>query len=210
MARLSEKSRSHVETVSDWPKGTYKRKFGYLHDQVWFPVSGNEYMQERPSPEYMVKHTIAGNTYYRLYLDRRMFWFKWFHIRLHTFYQGDDDSAVHDHPWWFITIPFTTYYETVEEQIPSPFPWYDWRQRRPGDHPTYWRRRIRRVRAFLPHFRRATHRHFVLKPEKPFHTIILTGPLKRDWGFWPKDNAFIPHREWATYDRDVKPGDRLT
>ena len=68
MARLSEKSRSHVETVSDWPKGTYKRKIGFLHDQVWFPVSGNEYMQERPSPEYMVKHTIAGNTYYRLYL----------------------------------------------------------------------------------------------------------------------------------------------
>ena len=111
---------------------------------------------------------------------------------------------------WFITIPFTTYYETVEEQIPSPFPWYDWRQRRPGDHPTYWRRRIRKVRAFLPHFRRATHRHFVLKPANTFRTIILTGPLKRDWGFWPKDNAFIPHREWATYDRDVKPGDRLT
>lgn len=184
MALLSETSRSHVETLADWPRGTYDRKVGFMHDQVWFPVSGNEYMEERPSPEYMVKHSIAGNKYYRLYLDRRMLWCKWFHIRLHTFYQGDDDSAPHDHPWWFITIPFTTYKETVF--TPD------------------GRANTRKVRAFMPHFRRATHRHFVLEPEKPFRTIILTGTLKRDWGFWPNEHSFIPHRDWATYDREVK------
>jgi len=199
MAKLSQKIRSHVETISDWPRGTRKRGIGFLHDRVWFPTDKSDY--ELLDPEKTFK--LFDNKWHELYLDRRMFWFK-FGIRIHTFHIGDDDAAVHDHPWWFITFPLRSYTETYEERIPAPFPWYDWRRRRPAKHPMYWVRRLRVVRAFRFHFRSAKHRHFVHEPFRPFRTIIFTGRLKNNWGFWPESDTFIPHREWSTYNREVE------
>jgi len=44
------------------------------------------------------------------YLERWIIWLG-FTIRLHKFHKGDDDRAFHDHPWWFITMPFSAYLE---------------------------------------------------------------------------------------------------
>lgn len=180
MAQLSANRKSYVHQVSDWPRGTYRRKWGFLHDQVWFPVA------DLSTVSVMNKHPDTpierfNGKLYDLYLDRRMLWTPWFHIRLHKFYQGDDDAAPHDHPWWFITIPFSSYTETV--------------------FTSDGRANTRKVRAFIPHFRRGTHRHFVHHPREPFRTLILTGRLKRNWGFWPRPDKFIPHREWSNYNR---------
>src|SRR5580692_11012239 len=49
------------------------------------------------------------------YLDRYILYFWPITLRLHRFWRGDDDRAPHDHPWWFITIPFTSYVEAVYE-----------------------------------------------------------------------------------------------
>jgi len=196
VAMLSSERKSCVETVKDWPKGTRRRGLGYLHDQIWFPA---DVPVEAPSDHVMCRDF----KWYQLYLDRKMIWTPFGTLRLHTFYMGDDDAAVHDHPWWFITFPFRSYTETYEEEIPS-WKWYDWRKKIPGDHPMYWVRRVRLVRAWRFHFRRATHRHFVHAPDRPFRTIILTGPLKRNWGFWPDGDTFIPHREWTNYNASDK------
>lgn len=196
MARLNEARRSKVVTVSEWPRDARSRGVGWVHDQVWFPVS-DEYRWDSEM------RRIDGS-WYALYLDRKMFWFGWT-LRFHTFYMGDEDSAPHDHPWWFVTFPLVSYWETVEELIPSPLHWYDWRKRRPADHPMYWRRRASKVRAFLPHFRRAKHRHFVHEGEKPIRTIVLTGRVARTWGFWPRNHMFVTYKRWADYRKRKMP-----
>ena len=105
------------------------------------------------------------------YLERWILWLG-FSLRLHRFHKGDDDRAYHDHPWWFVTFPINTYLELT------------------GDGQT------RRVRAFLPHFRPARHRHIVklCRPGSVW-TIIVTGPKSKDWGFWD-DGRFIPNSQW--------------
>jgi hypothetical protein len=183
MAKLNSKERSRVETLFEWPKNVRTTGFGLLHDRVWFPTNKSDY--DLMDPEKSFK--LFNDRWYELYLDRRMLWFK-FGIRIHTFHMGDDDAAVHDHPWWFITIPFRSYTETVENVHTV-------------DGKLTWTRNSRKVRAFLPHFRPSHHRHFVHEPGRPFCTIILTGRLRRNWGFWTSYKNFVPHREWATYDR---------
>jgi hypothetical protein len=194
VATLSGESKSIVETVFDWPRGTRSRKWGLLRDQIWFPVSREEW-EEREADIFCASYDTAevmrelmyrDGRYYRLYLDRRMIWLKLFrwtwNLRLHRFSMGDDDAAVHTHPWWFVTIPLRTYTETV--MLPS------------GEM------RVQKVRAFLPHFRSCKHRHFVHEPERPFYTIVLTGSLANNWGFWPDAETFVPHREWTDYQRE--------
>lgn len=100
-------------------------------------------------------------------------------LRLHKFYQGDDDRAPHDHPWWFVTFPLATYREWV------------WNPQ-DGDFQPH----VNTVRRFRFHFRPATYRHRVLPVERPFWTIVVSGKFSRVWGFWPKPNEFVPYWEW--------------
>lgn len=105
------------------------------------------------------------------YLERWILWCG-FTLRLHRFHKGDDDRAFHDHPWWFVTIPFSAY----RERIPD------------AD--------ARIVKPFRPHFRPARHRHIVqLVGNKPVWTLIITGPKCQDWGFWPGEH-FVHHEIW--------------
>lgn len=185
MAQLDSKRRSYVKTISDWPRGTRRRGVGFLHDQVWFPApTDGTFVPDRPG--HIPIERFDGQ-WHELYLDRRMFWCRWlgFGIRIHTFYAGDDDAAPHDHPWWFITIPLRSYYETVQSED--------------------GRLNSRVVRAWRPHFRRATHRHFVHEPLKPFKTIIITGNVSHNWSFYPTIRGKIRrvlHREWTNYNRE--------
>ena len=105
------------------------------------------------------------------YLER---WILWCGItlRVHKFLKSDDDRVFHDHPWWFVSVPFAAYHEYVPDQP------------------------VRIVKPWRTHFRRAHHRHIVkLIAAKPVRTLILTGPKVREWGFWQNDN-FIHHQEW--------------
>ncbi len=103
----------------------------------------------------------------------------WFNIYLHKFLRDDDDRALHDHPWWFLSIMLRgVYYEMT---------------------PSEWNRfgqvALRKTGSVA--FRRATHRHRVaLIRDKagnpiPCWTLVFTGPKVRTWGFWcPK--GFVP------------------
>lgn len=62
-------------------------------------------------------------------------------LRLHVFHRGDPGDALHDHPWWYVTVPLVSYVEQVL-----------------GRGVLYYRV----VPALWPSFRPASHTHKVL------------------------------------------------
>lgn len=115
------------------------------------------------------------------YLDRFILYLGGPCLRLHRFWRGDDDRAVHDHPWTFWTFPLTDYVEVY------------WAPRA-----QHMRKRI--VMRWKWHKREAEFRHFVIGradgKKKPFWTIVIATEVKRDWGFWPEPRKFIYWKEW--------------
>jgi len=101
----------------------------------------------------------------------------WFNIYLHKFMRDDDDRALHDHPWWFVSIMVRGgYIEFRDEGF-----------------------KVRSAPSIA--FRRATDRHRVRlfkdgEVNRPCWTIVITGAKKRTWGFWcPK--GFVPWTEFV-------------
>lgn len=86
---------------------------------------------------------------------------KRFNIYLHQFLRSDDDRALHDHPWWNVSIVLRgSYLEHIQGQMP----------------------RHRGVGAIV--FRLATLAHRVeLIGDRPAWTLFITGPVVREWGF---------------------------
>lgn len=120
-----------------------------------------------------------------------------FNIYLHKFLRDDDDRALHDHPWWFVSLILKGGYSEVVGTV-------DWQGHRTE-------RRIYRAAGNLV-FRPATHRHRVVlwrdqvayKP-KPCWTLIVTGRKKRTWGFWcPK--GFVPWFDFVAQDDEGNIG----
>lgn len=117
------------------------------------------------------------------YLER---WFVYLFgrtIRLHKFFRGDDDRALHDHPWKFWTFPLTAYWEYVPNGT-------------------------QKVEARRWHYRPSRYQHMVLgshaKADKrgvkfstpdPFWTIVVTGKKDRSWGFYP-DGKYVYYRDF--------------
>jgi hypothetical protein len=108
----------------------------------------------------------------------------WLNVYLHKFLRDDDDRALHDHPWAFISFMlFGAYYEMT-----------------PSEWNRYGQVAFRRTWSIA--FRRATHQHRVaLLRDKsgqpiPCWTLVVTGPKVRTWGFWcPK--GFVPWHEFV-------------
>ena len=96
-----------------------------------------------------------------------------FTIRLHVFHRSDEDRALHDHPWWFVSLLLWGSYR--EHTVDGTTPW-------------------RRVGSIA--FRRATHRHRVeIKPGSKCITFVISGPIRRMWGFW-KNGGFWPYKDY--------------
>lgn len=117
-------------------------------------------------------------------------WYLWprnrrCNLYLHRFLRDDEDRALHDHPWWFVSLVISGSYAEV---VPSG---------------TVQRHR------FSIAFRRALHRHRVVLPRDsrglpvPCWTIVLTGRRQREWGFWcPR--GFVP---WQVFTKPENPGE---
>ena len=99
----------------------------------------------------------------------------WLNVYLHKFLHDDEDRALHDHPWWFISVMLKgEYWEVVNERFIE-------------DSSTYseW---VSRTAPSIA-FRKATHAHRVVlerndnQQPMPCWTLVITGRVIRDWGF---------------------------
>lgn len=100
---------------------------------------------------------------------------KWFTIYLHKFLRDDDDRALHDHPWNFLSFMLKgSYDEVTDNGIVS-----------------------RTSPSFA--FRRAEHRHRVILTSDHCWTIVIRGKVIREWGFWcPK--GFVHWKDFTASD----------
>lgn len=103
-----------------------------------------------------------------------------FNIYLHYFARSDDDRALHDHPWWNLSILLEgTYTEHTIDQGGV---------------------NVRTVRkAGDLKFRGAKHAHRIELTDGPCWTLFVTGPKFREWGF----HCPAGWRPWQDF---VKPG----
>lgn len=111
---------------------------------------------------------------------------RWLNVYLHKFCRDDDDRALHDHPWWFLSLMIRGMYTEIIAQ--------DW-ERNSG------RGFVRSAPSLA--IRRAEHRHRVVLERDgtgnivPCWTLVITGPRVREWGFWcPR--GFVPWREFTS------------
>lgn len=104
-------------------------------------------------------------------------------VFVHRFHRGDDDVALHNHPWhWAISIVLAGGY--TEE-------------RRYGDKVAR-----REVRPPAINLIRAQDFHRVDLLEEDCWSIFIAGPRAGSWGFWDRDSGqFWPWREFISLVR---------
>lgn len=107
---------------------------------------------------------------------------RYFNVYLHQFLRDDDDRALHDHQWRFVSVMLRGSYE---EEVPGGL----------DHHPM-----IARTAPSVA-IRPATHAHRVVLVKDragnplPCWTLLFTGPVVREWGFHcPKG-----WRQWTVF-----------
>ena len=125
--------------------------------------------------------TIQDNYLLRWYLIPQN---RWFNVYLHNIRHSDDDRALHDHPWWNMSIIIKgSYHELTRERM------------------RYWPQ-------WSVIFRKATQAHRLIVPDdSDIWTLFITGPRTRVWGFHcPK--GWIPWTEFVNMDDtgEIGPG----
>jgi hypothetical protein len=95
---------------------------------------------------------------------------RWFNIYLHNIVRSDDDRALHDHPWWNLSVVLKGGYWEVrplDATDPSGVTISTWRS--PGSLV----------------LRRATAAHRLAIPTGgSCWSLFITGRKVREWGFW--------------------------
>lgn len=109
-------------------------------------------------------------------------------VRLHHWLGPDDDRALHDHPWWFITLVLRGGYTDCGAET---------------DH----------LHAGSVRYRPALHRHTVVPDADGAWTLLITGPAVRAWGFWLNGKFRKANKWFLAYghhpcDAGVAPMDR--
>lgn len=115
-----------------------------------------------------------------------------FNIYLHNIVRDDDDRALHDHPWWNLSIVLKGGYAEVTPYFNPLYP----------DlaldvfHPPNLRRKWRGPGSVV--LRKATDAHrLLIDKEQPCWSLFITGRSVRTWGFWcPK--GFVPWRDFVS------------
>lgn len=107
-----------------------------------------------------------------------------FNIYLHHFMRSDDDRALHDHPWWNLSILLRGRY--VEHTIDA------------GGINVRTERRAGQMK-----FRSACAAHRIELVDGPCWTLFLTGLRLRDWGFHCR-LGWVP---WQQFTKPENPGE---
>ena len=117
----------------------------------------------------------------------------WFSVMLHWIRHPDPDAVLHDHPVGFVSFVLRGSYV---EQIPDPVePVAKLYTKGPNYLPIiFWRCYSHRVRWF--NFKRATDKHYISHVEPKTLTLVFAGPKRREWGYSPVPETFIPWQEF--------------
>ncbi len=107
-------------------------------------------------------------------------------LLLHCFARGDDDEALHDHPWNFRTTLLSGGYI---ENLPPP----SWQK---GELGPQWDQRCEVRITGDTIDRGAEDLHCVGRIAPNTWTLVRTGPRVRDWGFHPHG---LPWVGWRSY-----------
>jgi hypothetical protein len=117
-----------------------------------------------------------------------------FNIYLHNVLRDDDERALHDHPWWNLSIVLRGGYWEIK---PLYRPLY------PDLAPEVFRTNLDKLWRGPASvvLRRPTDAHrLVLDEGRPSWSLFITGPNVRTWGFWcPKG--------WRPWQEFCAPGD---
>lgn len=112
---------------------------------------------------------------------------RWFNIYLHNMRRSDEDRALHDHPWWNVSIVLKGGYleHTPSHGYNGAMTYWS----NDGRYNTHWRRPGSIV------FRRAEALHRLsIRPGEQSWSLFITGRLVREWGFaCPK--GWISHKQ---------------
>ena len=156
---------------------THPNQTGWAWRRRWFTGQPHQIIGSPDNPYLLRWYVIPRNKRLNLYV--------------HKFLRDDDDRALHDHPWWFVSVilrgGYIEHTESAEGRMVLLCRTSIFDVRSP-----WWRRSVG--------FRRATHRHMVALPHGlnsegradstvprvPAWTLIITGPNVRTWGFWCK------------------------
>ena len=117
---------------------------------------------------------IIGPEACPLMLRRTLVSNRWFKVLWHKFLPGASDRAAHDHPRSFLTFVLQGGYDDIKP-----------------DGTIYC------VYAPTIRYRSATHSHITEVGPHGATTLVLMGPLRRDWGFW-HDGRWYP---WRVFER---------
>lgn len=110
-----------------------------------------------------------------------------FNIYLHKFMRDDDDRALHDHPWWFVSLIVKgNYWENLENKILHRKRWSIARRSATARHRVYLNRDSHGCPA-------------------PCWTIVVTGRTVREWGFWCNER-FV---HWKTFCANTKSSSEI-
>lgn len=154
------------------------------------------------------------------YLDRwTLFSCRWFQVLLHRFHRSDN-AAVHDHPWSFVSLVLWRGYREelharrfVETADGHDARWRTeepWRSRRLPLSLAFRRAEDRHRVVLLPAFK--TRELIVPSSPLPAWTLVVTGPRRREWFFYPR-GVRVPWRVMTEFgeamvDQQVAAGAR--
>lgn len=95
---------------------------------------------------------------------------RWFNVYLHEIIHDDDDRALHDHPWWNVSVLLRGAYREIlpnnDDRILAA---------RPKSWALHWAPRLA--------IRRPTDAHRIEILDGPVWSLFITGPRIREWGF---------------------------
>lgn len=115
-------------------------------------------------------------------------------VYLHHFTRGDDDRALHDHPWPFFSLMLHGQYLALTAKGIDPLTHARMGPSEREANTRFTLREIGDVGFYLP-----THSHRVeLIDKQPCWTLVVTGPKLRSWGFWCKQG-------WVHWRRFTDP-----
>jgi hypothetical protein len=115
---------------------------------------------------------------------------RWFNIYLHQMLHDDDDRALHDHPWWNVSVILRGGYLEIIRDV--------WEGRAVGVR--HYQRKPGHLVVRSPLL---AHR-LVLNGEKAESwSLFVTGPRLREWGFWCPQGW----RVWTEFTKPANTGE---